>query len=84
MTNARFYVYGLISPRNNQYIYIGKGHGNRMYRHINIEDISLYNGTPTELEIEYKRKCIQNISNSARASWKQGRTRSKKIICLTN
>lgn len=32
--NKKYYVYQLIDPRNNQTFYVGKGSGDRMYRHV--------------------------------------------------
>ena len=37
--NKKFYVYGLVDPRNSEIKYIGKGQGSRMFDHIRHEKI---------------------------------------------
>lgn len=52
-----YYVYGLIDPRNDQFFYIGKGTGNRVFNH---EMESLNNSDSDKLKL----KIIQEIKNA--------------------
>lgn len=61
MKNNNFYVYQLIDPRTNKPFYIGKGTGNRMYRHINEA-----HGCRDNWTNKIKCQIINSIENSGR------------------
>lgn len=57
MKNKKYYVYGLLDPRNNEYFYIGKGKGNRHVSHFTNRDFdqnTLKNQRITEIENDFK------------------------------
>ena len=69
-----FYVYNLIDPRNNSIFYVGKGKGNRMYKH---EQYTINNKYPNGNKLLFER--IKDIKDNNLDLFKNKSIRSKDL-----